>query len=96
MLDFNYWYIVLWVALLFVIRELIGTIKDIEKKVYIYWEEKHSIDHISYLATYIFALLIYLVWEVTSVDSAYFEVLLWASTIILCYHLRKERNHKHK
>ena len=96
MFDFNYWYIVLTIAIFCIMREMIGTFIDLEKWVFIYWEEKHSIDHIAYLSTYVFALCLYVIWEATGVHSWYFELMLWISTIILTRHLKMERNHKHK
>jgi len=94
MLDFNYWYIFLAIWFICILREFIQTFIDIEKWVFVYWEEKHSIEHISYLSIYVFAIGIYFIQEFTWLDSAYFEVMLWISTIILTRHLRKERNHK--
>ena len=94
MLDFNYWYIFLAIWFICILREFILTFLDIEKKIYIYWEEKHSIEHISYLSIYVFAIAIYFIQEFTGLDSGYFEVMLWISTIILTRHLRMERNHK--
>ena len=94
MFDFNYWYIVLIFATFCVAKEFFYTLRDIEKWKYIYWEIRHSLEHIWYLSIYLYGLVTYLVMEYTWVDSAYFELMIWIATIILTVHLSWERHHK--
>jgi hypothetical protein len=84
-------YILLWFANIYSIREFYKTVRNIERKHFIYNSEEHSMEHFNYLLVYNFTLV--LVWvHLLDIISLNFVLSFWAiSTVILVNHIRKER-----
>jgi len=84
--------------------ELYILLKNYCKKIYIYWDKDHSIEHIEYISIYIGFIAIFFIWlfwhkwidhwiQVHLIDEYAFLVLyiMWLANNILLKHIKQER-----
>lgn len=83
--------IILDISWILLIYELIQVFIWLEKKDYVYWDEKHSIEHLAYLSCYIIALSLWNLSYFWLVPLSYFLTSLWISWIFLWNHIKAER-----
>jgi len=91
MYTFNYWNIFLFIAYICLFSEFIKVWTNLDKWQFIYKSERHSIQHIGYLAIYLIAITIHFICEIFGIKSYFFEFMLWISGILLWMHIRNER-----
>lgn len=63
----------------------------LEKHNYVYWDEKHSIEHLAYLTAYTVTLVMWVANWYGVIPQSYFYFALWVSGMFLHHHIRKER-----
>ena len=81
-IPFIYWFI-----------EIVGVVRGLENKKYIYNDEMHSVEHFVYLCSYLITtlLLIFYIYTMDNVVLCYFVFMFIFSSLALIRHIQKER-----